>query len=59
MLPQKALPLVDLSKSHNLAAPSELQKALLNFGAFRLTAPPRTQHLSKVVFKEVGIYLYF
>lgn len=59
MLARKALPLVDLSKRHNSAAPSELRQALLSFGACRLAAPPRTQHLSKVVFEEASIYLCF
>lgn len=54
----KALPLVDLSKSHNSAAPSELRKALLSFGAFRLATSQSTQRLSGDVFEKASTYLY-
>ena len=57
MSTRKALPLVDLSKNHS-AAPSELRKALLSFGAFRLATSQSAQRLSGDVFEKASTYLY-
>jgi hypothetical protein len=57
MFTKDCLPLIDLATKQSASTISSTQKALHQFGAFRLVAPNLTQHLLHGVFQDARAFL--